>query len=60
VQNAPGMPPKAALSREAGIGRAKLARLARNVKNFHRLIFHGIVKNSEVRGYNLREFSRDC
>jgi hypothetical protein len=36
---------------EPGSAHAKLARRARNVKNFHRLIHHGIVKNSEVQAF---------
>jgi hypothetical protein len=39
----------AASPRKAGFAQAKLACRARNVKNFHRLIFYGIVENSEVR-----------
>jgi hypothetical protein len=49
VQNAPGMPPKAASPREAGSAQASLACRARSVPFPHRLIYHGIVKNSELR-----------
>jgi hypothetical protein len=39
--------------REAGSAQSKIARRARNVKNFHCLIYHGIVVNLELQIFHL-------
>jgi hypothetical protein len=41
---------------EAGLAQASLASRARSVKNFHRLISHGIVKNFEVQNLNSPQY----
>jgi hypothetical protein len=41
------------------VAQAKLASRARNVKVFHGLIYHGIVRNSKVEIFHKRDFPRD-
>jgi hypothetical protein len=48
LRHAPGMPRSGITPAKPGSAQASLARRARNVRNFHFLIYHGIMQNSKV------------